>query len=455
MHISGKMFLSREQFSVALENGRGAALRHALHHGIEELEDLVLNACLNNLSFDPQCEGHRADWLYRILKQSPRYAYFSNHIVKALQQCSEEHSLDQVCEIAARMACDGDVKAESALRQFFWSQNFVTHALPDGAHAICMVDGLDAIADMARCTGSALKSGEISSFWWSLDDLVEDEGVRDKSLMLLQQLSKSDADIAAFVENILQKIAKREMEASVTPEQHNARYQEYRERLLGEWTVEKVLSSAGGTEQTKWFYTKFGRYAEDIDLKAILKRLETEVDPEVCLRLMWVFRRAIPSYIPGRVWLLAQHPDERLRWAATEFLAHICDAEVGAFGRAQLQDSKYLADNPALIKLFVKNYQAGDEGLMISALLDVCADEDTAHQLALCALDVCQNNSVANLKVIANWIYQTCPCTICRTGAVTWLIKTGTIQPHVLDEYQYDADDGAAELVREAHALNA
>ncbi|WP_018610333.1 hypothetical protein [Uliginosibacterium gangwonense] len=447
--------LAREQFSIALESGRGAALQHALHHSIEGFEDLVLNACLNNLSFDPQCEGHRADWLYRILKQSSRYAYFSNRIVKALQIASDEHYLDQICEIAARMAGDGDVKAESALRQFVWNQNFVTEQLPDGAHAICMVDGLEAVVEIARRTGSALKSGEISSFWWSLDDLIEDAGNLDKSLMSLQELSKRDADIAAFVENVVKKIAEREMEANITLEQRNVRYQEYRERFLRECTVEKVLSSAGSAEQTKWFYNKFGRYAEDKDLELILKRLEDEVDLEISLRLMWVFRKANPSYIPGRVWLLAQHPDKRLQCAATELLANFCDAEVGALGRAQLKDSKSLADNPALIKLFIKNYQLGDENLMISALLDACVDEDIAHQLALCALDVCESNRSTNLQVIANWIYQTCPCTICRRGAVAWLIKTGSIQPHVLDEYQYDADDDAAELVREARELNA
>jgi hypothetical protein len=57
------MSMARDTFAGALRKGQGRALMHVRHHGLNDVADLVLAACLEDQSYDPQCEGGRAAWM--------------------------------------------------------------------------------------------------------------------------------------------------------------------------------------------------------------------------------------------------------------------------------------------------------------------------------------------------------------------------------------------------------
>jgi hypothetical protein len=69
--------LSLTDFTRALKNGHGSALRQAHAHGLEGLEEAVLNACLENQAYDPQCEGARGTWMFELIRNSSAYPHFS------------------------------------------------------------------------------------------------------------------------------------------------------------------------------------------------------------------------------------------------------------------------------------------------------------------------------------------------------------------------------------------
>jgi hypothetical protein len=54
--------MSEGEFRAALRRGLGRALQHVLQHGLGELFPVYLEACLENIAFDPQLEN-RGKWL--------------------------------------------------------------------------------------------------------------------------------------------------------------------------------------------------------------------------------------------------------------------------------------------------------------------------------------------------------------------------------------------------------
>ncbi len=65
--------LSREEFEAALQRGHGRAFLHVRAYGLQNVADLLLDACLHDKAYDPQCEDSRAKWLLerRLIRVSP------------------------------------------------------------------------------------------------------------------------------------------------------------------------------------------------------------------------------------------------------------------------------------------------------------------------------------------------------------------------------------------------
>src|SRR5262245_11468540 len=54
--------LTRLLFASALQKGQGRALLHLRSTGLGDLEDLIIDVCLHDRAYDPQCEGNRTSW---------------------------------------------------------------------------------------------------------------------------------------------------------------------------------------------------------------------------------------------------------------------------------------------------------------------------------------------------------------------------------------------------------
>lgn len=65
------MPLSRVEFASALRKGLGRAWLQVASFGLDNVVDLVLDACLRDQSYDPQCESSRAGWLFGMFSVSP------------------------------------------------------------------------------------------------------------------------------------------------------------------------------------------------------------------------------------------------------------------------------------------------------------------------------------------------------------------------------------------------
>jgi hypothetical protein len=440
--------LPHAAFRQALAEGRGTALMHVLVHGLAGVEQLVLAACLTEQAYDTQCEGHRASWLYRMFGEAPEYDLFSRRIIAELKNMSEDSSAEQLCELARMMAMDGDEEAKSALRSFVWGQDFTSGDMAAGCHAIALVDGLAAISEIARRYGRALLIYP-HALVDSIEDLTDDPQACASAFAHLSRLAHTDAAIARYLERELQEMARCAANAQEAPTEKAARRERNRSDILTQFPLAEVFAAAERHENGKGRFLRFGRWSDDAARAAVLERLRVEPDIEVCLRLLWVFRRATPPLIPARLWDFAVHHDVRVRDAALTALGHVADRAVGEFGRRYLAERPFTADDASVIDLFSENYEAGDEDRIMQALAALQPDEEDAHYLGMSIRTFCNKHPSPGNAGMLHWLYRTNPCTLCRGDAIAHLAPFRCLSSDVERECRFDASEKVRALLRD------
>jgi hypothetical protein len=440
--------LNRDEFAIALRQGRGTALMHVMEHGLAGVEDLVLQACLENQAYDRQCEDFRAAWHYEMFKDAPAYARLSQSIVAALDADPDTFSAEHVCELVGLMAQNGDQAAGLALRKFVWGQEEIS-AEVTGSHAIVALDGLPAFVELARRLGRFLLENP-GEYVDSLDYLTEDRAIAEVALAHLRPLAQGDVAIAAFVS----KEELRAVESAAIPntsdEQKTVNREKYRAEQMQEWPVERILDAASSAARTaKYAFVKFGRYASEHELNLVLERLETESGVEARRRLLWIFRKATLPKMSSLIWELANDSDSELRREATIALASLRDPSVGELGRQRFRDGDFSGADDDVIELFTLNYQPGDGALILGALEKMNPNDDDAHALAMAVRAVCAENDVAELAQLSVWIYRTNPCTICRERAIERLIDIQNVPQDIAIECRHDACKDTRDLVKD------
>ena len=93
--------LTHSQFSAALHSGHGRALQYVQTFGTTTIDDLLRNACLNNLVYDSQSENNRAAWLWQMLQLSPQFLQHCSSIVEQLCITQNDADLEQLFALTA------------------------------------------------------------------------------------------------------------------------------------------------------------------------------------------------------------------------------------------------------------------------------------------------------------------------------------------------------------------
>lgn len=439
--------LTRDEFTRSLRQGRGAALQHALVYGLNDVEDLVIKACLEEQAFDAQCEGNRASWLYRMFKDAPEYERFQARIVAEFDSMAEDSSAEQLCELAGRMARDGDEKAGQALRSFVWSQDFSGGESVFGCHAVVSLDGLAAAIEIARRYGRILLGGS-DAFLDTLDALTDSTEAYALIHAELKLLARTDPAIAAYVEREQQEIDRRLASDREGQEEKLVRKERYRAEVMAQLSVAQIIAAAERKDPNRGQFIRFGRWANEAQLNRALERLSVEADPEVCLRLLWIFGNTTPAYVCERMLTLALDHSLQIRDAAMTALGNAEDSSVGEFGRKFLRSGNYSAADAAVFELFTKHYKTGDESLIMQALSSLNPSDEDAHDIGMSLRGFCRRNNSPAIAPIVNWLHRTNPCTICRHEAVELLIEADCLDASLAFECQYDAKSATQELVK-------
>jgi len=421
---------------------------HARTHGLDGLEDVVLNACLETQAYDAQCEDSRAAWMFEMIRNATAYPFFSSSIISALSSPSDAYCITQLCDLAALMGKHGDVPVAEALRAFVWSASNTSDELW-GSSAIITLDGVPAAIKVVRLLGAELLT-QPDDYVSCLDNLTDEKkDLYSEIFSELQRLAPQDAAIAAYVAVEQERIDEEQLEDSMSDEEREARRNSYRAQSRDEHSADDVIAWAVAGQKNRYSYKRFGQYASQANLDLILERLRVETDPQVCRRLLWVFHSPCLEQIPPRIWELTHDASHEVRNAAFAALSFIKDPRLAELGRERLRDKNFSVDEHNAIELFALNYQPGDEELILAAMEGLpLKDDDDAHAVGSSVQEVCDELELPALAGLAQWIYETNPCTICRRHAVKFLMEVESLPPGVAKECLHDASSSLQDLVR-------
>ncbi len=401
--------MTQTEFHEALLKGQGRCIQ-AVKADPERYRAEVLWACSHAISYDPQCEGSRAAYVYELIRCYADPRPFVTAAAQALGEAPLDGSWEilYLGEMLYQLADDGHREAEAAL----WDKYQVLYRFllenrrpsegifPERDNfeelALVLAEKPQWLPRVARDIGRLYETGDYDA--WDFAWLYSDRS--DYRLELLQDLAGTDAAIARFLE------AKQELDRPMQEPQHVP----YRQR-----PPEEILELA--------------------------QHYLSLTDPEERYEALFPFFLVPYPLDPETLFPDALGDHEDLSYRAWMVLGRLRHPKVRAFGLAHL-------DREEALELIMANYEEGDEELLTRYVRAIPTDWETTtnwHGAHLAVLNMDERAPTALL----HHIFETSYCACCRYNAVKELKARGLLTPEERSECCYDSYDDVRELVSE------
>ena len=112
--------MNREDFRQLMLCGHGRCFS-ATDDELKNFRDIVLYGCLNDITYDLQCEGSRGLFMYNLALQYEDYNYFLQPAIEkflSMETCDDWHLINHLCDFIECFANDyKDISAENAIEE--------------------------------------------------------------------------------------------------------------------------------------------------------------------------------------------------------------------------------------------------------------------------------------------------------------------------------------------------
>jgi hypothetical protein len=436
--------LDRDEFAAALRKGLGRAMLHVRQFGLDEVWDLVLEACLHNQVYDQQIDDVRGEWLFEMFKDSPYLPRFREAILAAIEVETEDRNLVQICNLMGRLAVRGDNEAHQKLKDFVYRNETESEDFDWlGEDDLLFVEGPGGILGLARNFSLRMHANpEYSPPFIDFDDFPE-------YARILKEYSAKDPAIAAYYQYL--EIAGQERFSKKSEEERALERTLRHERIRQEYSLQSILDDARN-EVGKYpdRYMQFGQHATRDELEEIYTRLIGETRDPVRTRLLWVFRfRLAPlPHIDDQFIEWAAARSDELRAAAIWDLSLVSDQRIHQLAKSKVEAGALTGSDCDAIRLFVHNYDESDGPLILSALEKIHPERDDAYSLSQDILEVSDKHVGQLPPGLLLWVYENMPCTHCRFRAVEMLDRMHQFSDALRFECQYDCNEDIRAFAR-------
>ncbi|MFO2464437.1 formylglycine-generating enzyme family protein [Pseudomonas sp. 15FMM2] len=391
---------------------------------------MIIEACMTCLSYDPQCEAERAQWLFSIVERAKLNAKVLQAI-KAMENTPppEEHSDSaQRSAILKELAASGSEDARRLLYSSLALFPNTTNVI--GANEIIALDGLDGLIHVVRHMGQWLQADP--DFWIDDYPITQYEAFTgDKgALAALEREAAVDSDIANYLAGM-----RKTCDSRGGPSAHVD---------FMTFTADEVVAYVrkNPKEQCYWL-RRWGSQVEEDQRETVFVALLASKESEHVKRLLRCFGQTGVPRFDSRLLRWIDHIDAQVQWATVAALAPVKHGELRNVAKRLIADGN-IANGIALL---VKNFHEGDFSLFVEHLAQL-DDPDETHQIVGKLLNLCEAYPGHKALDCLLYVYEFSPCSTCRKRAVKALIDTNTAPAWVLAESTFDADPETRALVR-------
>lgn len=442
---------SRRQFEYALHAGHGSVQLYVQQHGLDKVADLVLNACLQNHSYDCQCEEEREKWLADLFFDTAYYPEFFQKIIAAFQTITDDQYYDaiQIYKLLCELAKRGNTDAYVAVQAKIETQIAQYDISVDYAAAWLELAGLNALPKIAESIGFRLLN--IDDSWsYPLETLLPSQLKVSEARIFLQPKALENSLIQAY-------LAHDEKETNEQAERVRKRQIiSAEERIRSSYSLEQLLNDSNYSNLTRLQQRNirvFGEFSTLEERAIILSRLEQVTDKHELINLLLAFHQAELPVLSSKIWELARTQDCAIRAKALTALSNSKHLEIYQFALKQIENTQYLFETPQLLELFKLNFHQGDEYRILNAIKSfvpkVDSDsKDQAEVLGRIFNSIAEKQLIPDVITLLYWTYENSPCSICRYTNLELLKMLNGITAEIHQECLYDAYSETRELAQ-------
>ncbi|GAB4540016.1 MAG: hypothetical protein Tsb0014_30980 [Pleurocapsa sp.] len=410
-------------FSEVLQKGLGRAFNYVNKNNKLEMREALLNACLHNLAYDPQCESSRAEWLFELICLTGDRDFYRENIFQALSTTKEFWDLQQLYDLVLIWAKEGNKEARELIYTTFKQQDFNESWL--GGDQIIALDGIEGLLSVAEIVGQKiLEDDEL----WEDDWLITQAGEQyeaSKVWSILEKEALKNIKVKAYLDAV--KSHTKDKTIAKDNRQKN------RNQKISLARIFEIIE-----QKPNHFYllSKFGRQATEDNIVQIFAKLLVETKEKQLVKYLYIFRdKALPR-LDSRLFDLALSDNDRIQFAAITALANSKDDSLHNLA-IELIEKRPKSINNRVLKLLINNYRTEDVKL-IESILNKSQNIDTKHYIGMDLMEIIDTHKTSELISCCWWIYEQTPCAYCRQSILKILISLQQVPQAIIKECLQD-----------------
>ncbi len=398
---------------------------YAQEQDVSEFRDVILDACLQCYSIDPQIEGTRAGYMMELVKLTPDPGFYCDRVLEALREGGDDWRTTQRFRFATYLATEGDERARRAVYDHFDPGPKQGEMI---ATAFLDLDGRAGFLAAAAKIGALLERqpvGVDSGWLWSA--AVSEFG-EEEALAALREAAAQDPHLAVYL-------------AKVEPEPEPEPSDRLSIKGLGYAELQPLLTKVSFSQLIAW-----GREASPEELASAANGLRQATVQDDQIRHLRLFaRRAYPRE-PGPLLALARSSDDRLAHAAHVAISEVRHPAVRVFAMALIAEKS--EHRSEAIGMLCRNFEPGDHELVLLWFADE-VDREIRHGMGWRLKTFWKEHPEPSSEMrMLQALYDRGTCSHCRETAVRRLNELDALSPAMRRECAFDADDDIQNLVR-------
>jgi hypothetical protein len=421
----------KRQFFDSLKRGTGEAYFILKGNPTIDFSNDIIKASLTNFSYDRQCEGSRAKYIYGLIKLSKQQNKIIDKILdKLVDKKDDWYGLDQMCDLAVMFAEKGNEKVRPILYERF-QKNLIEDYEFCGQDALIELDGMKGLLIVAELIGKTLLNDpEDEEYSYRVDNFQK----KNKSIKVyaeLEKAGKKNKYIKAYLTSILK-------DKNTQTKKHTK---------IKRWSYELVKEKI----DLNRFRVLSEERAKELTTEEVKKLADEflatkdKVKQEQYLRF-FSYRKFPYDYIPLLKFASGKNTKgTRLVYHSVNALKFFKGNDIREFA---LQKIKTLKDPSNYLNLLVSNYKKGDNKLLID-IANKSDDYDYIHNIVFGFIEIYKANSTKECKQPSEIIYNKMNCGLHRKDIVNLLGENGVLSDKIFNELQFDSYDDVRKLYRQ------
>lgn len=449
--------MNKKDFKFCMQQGRG--LCHLVlqnEKDIAKYKDIVLWGCLHNLSYDTQCEGVRAEYVYDLTKYFNDEDYFLFPIIKAFESCSQRRDwlFEHFSAQLSLFAKNGNERASDALqrkydqlfailltkRKFQSYYDFERHNFERLCVALRYFGNTDNKLKIVGDLGRLFRENphyDCDWFDWFCFCLENDFG-KDGLQTFLNEHSQKSENVKCFYESYLQL-------KKANSNRHKPT------NLAKAPSVEEIKNEIASTGRIAPISkVRFSRRADTAMRKELAKEALAEVDLDKKAELLSPFFNCDFPLPHDIIIEYAESTHERLREVSLGILTN-CQSDVVRDYALSLMAEENLKAHA--LKMLLCNYTPEDKQFLLDALgkLKVTYDDKSDwHDIGFKIRHLFENERDLPKEFLL-YIYNTTLCSCCRAATVQALDKRQWLTPQIIEECRFDSNNDIRDYVNRCY----